>query len=103
MILFSKKEKTPPVYKVPTSTYKDQFRFGFVSADAASDVAAHFNVKDFPTILLLKSFDNVGNQILETVETIKYDKAEYKLEELKEFLAAYARAEKKEPLPEKKQ
>jgi hypothetical protein len=39
---------------------------------------------------------------LDIEETIKYDKAEYKLEELKEFLAAYARTEKKEPLSEKK-
>ena len=53
MILFSKKSKTPPVFKVLTSYFRDRFRFGFVSSEAAPDVVSQFGVTDFPTILML--------------------------------------------------
>jgi hypothetical protein len=38
VILYSKKSKTPPVFKVLTSYFRDRFRFGFVSAEAAPDL-----------------------------------------------------------------
>ena len=60
VILFSKKGKTPPVYKVLTSAFRDRIRFGFVSSDSA-DVVNEFGVTEFPTILALKSFEPSDN------------------------------------------
>ena len=51
---------------------------------------------DYPTILVLKSFDPSENKTTEEVEQIKYGKKEYKLDELKEFLTPLAREGKKE-------
>ena len=33
VILFSKKAKTPPIYKVLSSEFRDRLRFGFIEAE----------------------------------------------------------------------
>ena len=38
VILFSKKAKTPPIFKVLSATFKDKLLFGFVAAETAPDV-----------------------------------------------------------------
>jgi hypothetical protein len=96
VILFSKKAKTPPVYKVLTAWFRDRFRFGFVSAEAAQDVVNRYGITEFPSILVLKSFDIESNQTIEEVEQIKYSKKEYKIDELKEFLNPLALNGKKD-------
>jgi len=45
---------------------------------------------------VLKSWDSKENKTLDAVETLKYSKKEYKLDELKEFLTPLARWAKKE-------
>ena len=50
----------------------------------------------YPSILVLKSWDANENKTLDSVEVIKYSKKEYKLDELKEFLTPLARWAKKE-------
>jgi len=40
VILFSKKAKTPPIFKALTSLYRDRVRFGFVSSETGADVVA---------------------------------------------------------------
>lgn len=37
VILFSKKSKTPPIYKVLASEFRDRLRFGFVEADKSEE------------------------------------------------------------------
>ncbi len=80
VILFSKKAKTPPVFKVLTGLFRDRLRFGFVSAEQQPEVVAafseHISPDKLPSILVLKSFDTVSGKVLETLETIKYDKKE---------------------------
>ena len=39
VLLISKKAKTPPIYKVLTSVYKDRIRFGFVSSETVDVVS----------------------------------------------------------------
>lgn len=39
VLLFSKKAKTPPIYKVLSSTFRDRIRFGFVSSENKDVVA----------------------------------------------------------------
>lgn len=55
-------------------------------------------MSDFPTILVIQTYDTADNEITGEKEVFKYDKKEYKLDELKEFLEEYIRADKKEPL-----
>jgi hypothetical protein len=38
VILFSKKAKTPPIFKVLSSVFRERFRFGFVAAETAGEV-----------------------------------------------------------------
>jgi hypothetical protein len=54
-------------------------------------------VKDFPSIIVYKSWDQSSNQTLDSAELIKYSKKEYKLDELKEFLTPLAKSQKKDP------
>jgi hypothetical protein len=97
VILFSKKAKTPPVYKVLTAWFRDRFRFGFVPAETSQEVVAKFEgVNEFPSILVLKGFDVEANTTLESVETIRYSNKEYKIDELKEFLNPLATNGKKD-------
>ncbi len=99
MILFSKKAKTPPIFKVLSSVFRDRFRFGFVNAETAGDVVKQFSDhigEQYPSIIVLKSWDGKENKTLDSVEVIKYSKKEYKLDELKEFLNPLARWAKKE-------
>jgi hypothetical protein len=42
VILFSKKAKTPPIFKVLSAVFRDRFRFGFVNADTATDLLSQF-------------------------------------------------------------
>lgn len=65
VILFSKKAKTPPVYKVLTAWFRDRFRFGFVSAEVAQEVVNKYSITDFPSILVLKTFEVETNQTLD--------------------------------------
>ena len=60
VILFSKKAKTPPIFKVLSAVYRERFRFGFVAAETAGEVVKAYqdSIGDtYPTILLLKSWD----------------------------------------------
>lgn len=95
MLLYSKKAKTPPVFKVLTSYFRDRLRFGFVPSEAAPDV------KELPSIYVKQTLDSANNQIVD-LTSIKYDKKDFKLEELKEFLAAFARDTKKAPVASEK-
>ena len=64
VILFSKKAKTPPIFKVLASVYRDRFRFGFVAAESAGDVVKQFSEhigEQYPSILVLKSWDAKEN------------------------------------------
>ena len=38
VILFSKNAKTPPIFKVLSSVFRERFRFGFVAAETAGEV-----------------------------------------------------------------
>jgi hypothetical protein len=99
VILFSKKAKTPPIFKVLSAVFRERFRFGFVAAETAGEVVKAYqdSIGDtYPTILLLKSWDAKENKTSEAIEVIEYDKKEYKLDELKEFLNPHARWAKKE-------
>ena len=51
-------------------------------------------VTEYPSILVFKTFDTTTNQTLEDYPILKYDKKEYKLDELKTYLSEFARAEK---------
>jgi hypothetical protein len=51
-------------------------------------------VTEYPSILVFKTFDTTTNQTLEVAPILKYDKKEYKLDELKTYLSQFARAEK---------
>jgi hypothetical protein len=98
VILFSKKAKSPPIFKVLSAVFRDKFRFGFVAAESAPEVGKQYadQVGDqYPSIIVLKSWDAKDNKTLESAEVIKYNKKEYKLDELKEFLTPLARWEKK--------
>ena len=55
MLLYSKKAKTPPVFKVLTSYFRDRLRFGFVPSEAAPEV------KDFPSIYVVQTLDAANN------------------------------------------
>ena len=103
VILFSKKAKTPPIYKVLSSEFRDRLRFGFIEAEKSEDLVKQFKdyVTEYPSILVLKTFDTVTNQTAEKASIHKYDKKEYKLYELKTYLAQFARVDKIEaPLKE---
>jgi hypothetical protein len=95
VILFSKKNKTPPIFKVLSSEFRERIRFAFISNEKSPDVVSHAQVTDLPIIQVLKSFDLVENETLDRIETINYDKKELKLAELKEFINDYAKTEKK--------
>ena len=98
VILFSKKAKTPPIYKVLSATYRDKLRFGFISSENKELLTERFsNVTEFPTLLVQQSYDTDNKSVFAESIEIKYEgKKDYKLEELKEFLSNYARNEKKE-------
>ena len=49
---------------------------------------------EYPSILVFKSFDTTTNQTLEASSILKFDKKEYKLDELKTYLSEFARTEK---------
>ena len=104
VVLFSKKNKTTPIYKALSSEFKDRIRFGFISVEFADVIQQFPDIPDFPKIIVYKSFDVAKNEVLPSVshQQITYDKADYKLPELKEFLAEFARSTKKEPKPEPK-
>lgn len=55
----------------------------------------HVNSEKLPTILVLKSYDPATNTTLSAVETTKYDKKDYKINELADFLDPFGRATKK--------
>lgn len=96
VILFSKKAKTPPIFKVLSSVFRERFRFGFVNADTApAELSTLYEVTEYPAFLVLKSYDANDNKTLDIVEVIRYGKKEYKLDELKEFLQPFARSTKK--------
>jgi len=42
VVLFSKKSKTPPIYKVLSSEFRDRLRFGFVEAEKSEDLVKQF-------------------------------------------------------------
>ena len=65
VILFSKKSKTPPIFKVLTNLFRERFRFGFVSSES-QDVISEFNVTKYPTIITLKSYDPSLNMSLDS-------------------------------------
>lgn len=98
VILFSKKAKTPPIYKVLASEFRDRLRFAFIEAEKQEEIMRQFRdmATEFPTIIVMKTFDTTTNQTLDVVPMLKYDKKEYKLDELKEYLNQFARADKKE-------
>jgi len=88
IILFSKRSKTPPIYKVLTADFKDKIRFGFVSGEA-EEVIKKFSIESFPVIKVLKSVE--GGEKMEKEEVIEYPKNEFKLDDLKDFVGKYAR------------
>ena len=42
VILFSKKAKTPPIYKVLSSEFRERLRFGFIEAEKSEDLVKQF-------------------------------------------------------------
>lgn len=96
VLLFSKKSKTPPIYKVLSSEFRDRIRFGFVEAEKSEELVRLFKdqVTEYPSIIVLQSFNITTNQTLEVVPVLKYDKKDYKLDELKTYLSQFARNEK---------
>ncbi len=56
----------------------------------------HVSADKLPIILVLKSFDQNTNGTLDTVEIAKYDKKDYKINELADFLDPFSRTHKKE-------
>lgn len=49
---------------------------------------------EYPSILVFKTFDTTTNSTLDVVPVLKYDKKEFKLDELKTYLSQFARADK---------
>jgi hypothetical protein len=96
VLLFSKKSKIPPIYKVLSSEFREKLRFGFIEAEKSEELIRQFKdqVTEYPSILVFKTFDTTTNQTLEVAPILKYDKKEYKLDELKTYLSQFARAEK---------
>jgi hypothetical protein len=68
VILFSKKTKTPPIFKALTSEFKDRLRFGFVAVDTAPGLAEKYEITKFPSIIVLNSFDRISKEIIEPTE-----------------------------------
>ena len=92
--MFSKKTKTPPVYKALTSEFRDTLRFGFVSSDR-TDIIEEYFIEDYPKILVVKSYDPETKTVLDNPEIVTYEQAEFKFEEMRQFLNEFARSEKK--------
>ena len=72
MILFSKKTKTPPVYKALTSEFRDTLRFGFVSSER-KDIIDEYFIEDYPKILVIKTYDPETKTVLDQPETVTYE------------------------------
>lgn len=99
-MLFSKKTKVPPIYKVLTNEFRDLIRFWFISSDS-EELVKKYKVEKFPTVLVIKSIDTDTKQILEKEEVIEYKKEGFKLDELKKFVRPFTRNEPKEEKPKK--
>lgn len=95
VILFSKKSKVPPIYKVLTNDFRDTIRFGFISSDK-EDLVKQFDIDNFPTVLVFKTYDTDTKLILEQEEVITYKKEGFKLDELKKFIRPLTRDDIKE-------
>lgn len=67
VILFSKKAKTPAIFKALTSEFKNKLRFGFISQER-EDLVSKYGIKSFPTIIVLKSYDPLTKEVLGEVE-----------------------------------
>ena len=65
--MFSKKSKVPPIFKSLTSEFKERLRFGFVSSDK-KELVESYKVDKFPTVIVLKSYDNKEEKILDKTE-----------------------------------
>lgn len=79
-----------------SSEFRDRIRFGFVEAEKSEELVRLFKdyVTEYPSIIVLKSFDTTTNQTLDVVPVLKYDKKDFKLDELKTYLSQFARNEK---------
>ena len=55
VILFSKKAKTPPIYKVLASEFRDRLRFAFIEAEKQEEIMRQFRdmATEFPTIIVM--------------------------------------------------
>ena len=53
-LLFTDKPGVPLIYRALSSTFKNKLRFGIIRKDE-SDLVSNYNVKKFPTILVLKT------------------------------------------------
>ena len=67
VILFSKKTKTPPIYKALTNEFRNRLRFGFVAVDSAPGIVEKYNVTKFPSIIVLESIDRITKELIEPV------------------------------------
>lgn len=66
VLLFSKKQKTPAIWKVLTANFRDRFRFGFVPAEKApKQILDTYSVTDLPSVILLKTYDVMENTTVE--------------------------------------
>jgi hypothetical protein len=77
VLLFSKKSKTPAVYKAISAYYRDRIRFGFVSSDTQEVLAQFPEIPSegatFPQVIVVKSYETDTQSVLESPQRVLYE------------------------------
>lgn len=84
ILLFTSKSTTPPMFKALSKLYLNKLIFGLVK-QTEKELVEYFNVKTFPTLMILKDEDN---------KNIEIYKGEIKFDKVKIFLEKYIKKNK---------
>lgn len=84
VLLISKRNKTPPNYRVVSSTYLNRVRVGFTTHD--SPIAEKYKLENFPAIVINNNYDISKKVEKKEAEEVWYKSDDFKLPALKEFI-----------------
>lgn len=106
VILFTKKDKVPPTFKALSAEFRDRMRFDIVHinekkvSEELQAIKESYGVTNFPSIVVEQSYNAQEDQVMELVNTVKYDTVSSNLSDLVNLLRKYARKIPKEETEE---
>jgi len=102
VILFTKKDKVPPTFKALSAEFRDRIRFNIVhindkkASEELKTIQESYEVTSLPSIVVEQSYNAQEDQVMELVNTVKYDTVSNNLGDLVNLLRKYARKIQKE-------